>query len=70
METIAHMPNVGRILKEARKKRNLTQQDLASILNKNRSYISRIENSDGNINVKTLLEIIEIGLGGKLKIEF
>lgn len=60
---------IGKMLKEARLKRKLTQEELASRLKKNRSYISRIENDGTSINLKTLQEIVETGLGGKIKIE-
>lgn len=60
---------IGKILKEARLKRQLTQEELASKLNKKRAYISRIENDGTSMNLKTLQEIVEKGLGGKIKIE-
>lgn len=60
---------IGKMLKEARERRRLTQEELASKLKKNRSYISRIENGGTSINLKTLQQIVEEGLGGKIKIE-
>lgn len=60
---------VGKMLKEAREKKNITQTQLATLVKKNRAYISRIENDGANINLKTLHEIVEVGLGGKIKIE-
>lgn len=59
---------IGKMLKEEREKRNLTQEELAKKLNKKRSYISRIENNGSSINLKTLQEIVEVGLGGKIEI--
>lgn len=35
--------NIGKMLKEAREKSNLTQEQLAEKVGKKRSYISRIE---------------------------
>lgn len=64
-----HCTEVGMILKDARKSRKLTQEQLANKLNKKRAYISRIENNGTSINLKTLQEIVEVGLGGKIKIE-
>lgn len=60
---------VGKMLKEAREKKNLTQEELATLVKKKRAYISRIENNGTSINLKTLQEIVEVGLGGKIKIE-
>jgi transcriptional regulator with XRE-family HTH domain len=49
--------------------RNLTQTQLADKVGKKRSYISRIEGEEGNnIKLKTLIEVIEKGFGGKIKI--
>jgi DNA-binding XRE family transcriptional regulator len=59
---------IGLELKKAREAQNLTQEMLAKIVDKNRTYISRIENDGGNITLKTLFEIVEKGLGGKVKI--
>ena len=47
----------------------MTQTDLASKIGKKREFISRIENDGSNLTIKTLRDIVEIGLGGKLKIE-
>jgi DNA-binding XRE family transcriptional regulator len=59
---------IGLLLKKAREEKQLTQEQLALIINKKRSYISRIENNGGNLTLKTLYEIVEKGLGGKVKI--
>ena len=50
-------------------KLDLTQEELAERLNKKRTFISRIENDGSNLTIKTLREIVERGLGGKLSIE-
>ena len=63
--------NIGVLLKKAREKRNLTQEQLADKVGKKRSYISRIESKSGNnIKIHTFFEIVEKGLDGKIKIEF
>ncbi len=59
---------IGLILKKAREEKHLTQQQLAELVDKKRTYISRIENDGGNITLKTLYEIVEKGLGGKVNI--
>ena len=61
--------DVGKMLKEARVKKNLTQKEWATLVKKKRAYISRIENNGTSINLKTLQEIVELGLGDKIKIE-
>jgi DNA-binding XRE family transcriptional regulator len=59
---------VGIQLKKVREEKKLTQSDLAEIVNKKREYISRIENNGSNLTLKTLFDIVEKGLGGKVKI--
>jgi transcriptional regulator with XRE-family HTH domain len=46
----------------------LTQSQLADLVDKNRTYISRVENDGSNLTLKTLFDIVEKGLGGKVKI--
>lgn len=52
-----------------RDQRAMTQAELADRIEKKRSFIAKVENDSGNITLKTLYDIIERGLGGKLKIE-
>ena len=59
---------IGLLLKKAREDKNLTQEQLAELVHKKRTYISRVENSGSNLTLKTLHEIVEKGLGGKVKI--
>jgi DNA-binding XRE family transcriptional regulator len=59
---------IGLILRKAREEKNLTQEQLGQIVDKKRTYISRVENDGSNITLKTLFEIVEKGLGGKVKI--
>jgi DNA-binding XRE family transcriptional regulator len=59
---------IGLLLKKARESRHLTQQELGEIIDKKRTYISRVENDGSNLTLKTLFEIVEKGLGGKVKI--
>ena len=63
--------NIAKLMKEAREKHNLTQEQLAQKVGKKRSYISRIESEEGNnIKLKTLIEILDKGFGGSIKIDF
>lgn len=60
---------IGIKIRAAREKRAMTQAELADRIEKKRSFISKVENDGGNITLKTLYDIVERGLGGKLKIE-
>ena len=42
--------------------------ELGELVDKKREYISRIENNGSNLTLKTLYDIVEKGLGGKVKI--
>ena len=60
---------IGFKIRSARGKKEMTQAELASRINKKRTFISKIENDGENITLKTLYDVVERGLGGKLKIE-
>ena len=59
---------IGFLLKKAREDKHLTQEQLALLIDKKRTYISRVENNGENMTLKTLFEIVEKGLGGKVSI--
>ena len=59
---------IGLLLRNAREKKNLTQEQLGELIDKKRTYISRVENNGSNLTLKTLFDIVEKGLGGKVKI--
>lgn len=59
---------IGLLLRKAREEKELTQEQLGELVNKKRTYISRVENSGSNLTLKTLYDIVEKGLGGKVKI--
>jgi DNA-binding XRE family transcriptional regulator len=59
---------IGLMLKKARESRHMTQEELGQIIDKKRTYISRVENDGSNITLSTLFEIVEKGLGGKVNI--
>ena len=59
---------IGLLLKKAREEKHLTQEQLGEIVDKKRTYISRIENNGSNLTLKTLFDIVEKGLGGKVNI--
>ena len=60
---------MGILLKKAREEKHLTQTELGNLVDKKREYISRIENNGSNLTLKTLYDIVEKGLGGKVKIQ-
>ena len=59
---------IGLLLRQAREEKHLTQEQLGDIIDKKRTYISRVENDGSNLTLKTLYEIVEKGLGGKVTI--
>jgi HTH-type transcriptional regulator / antitoxin HipB len=61
---------IGVLIQEARKQKNLTQEELAEKIGTTKNYISRIENDASDIRLSTLLRIINEGLGGHLKLSF
>lgn len=69
-EERAQMFIVSEMLKEARKDANLTQEELAIKAGTKKSYISKIENAKGNIQLSTLIRIFEKGLNRKVGLTF
>ena len=61
---------IGFKIRSAREKLDMTQEQLAERINKKRTYSSKIENDGENITLRTLYDIVERGLGGKLRITF
>ena len=59
---------IGLLLRKAREEKQLTQEQLGVLIDKKRTYISRVENNGSNLTLKTLFDIVEKGLGGKVKI--
>jgi DNA-binding XRE family transcriptional regulator len=59
---------LGVMLKEARKEAMITQDELAKRTGTKKSYISRIERGQSDIQISTFYKLIEIGLGKQLNI--
>jgi len=59
---------IGLLLRNAREEKNLTQKQLGELIDKKRTYISRVESNGSNLTLKTLFDIVEKGLGGKVNI--
>lgn len=68
LERDASAFTIGLMLKLAREERAMTQDELAALVNKQRSFISRVENDGSNLTLRTLFEIVEKGFGGKVRI--
>ena len=69
-EERAQMFIVSEMLKEARKEAKMTQQQLAEKAGTKKSYISKIENAKGNIQLSTLIKIFEKGLNRRIGLTF
>ena len=59
---------LGVVLKEARIEVHITQEELASKTGTKKSYISRIERGQSDIQISTFHKLIETGLGKHLNI--
>lgn len=69
-EERAQMFIVSEMLKEARIEANLTQEQLADRAGTKKSYISKVENGKGNLQLSTLIRIFEKGLNRKIGLTF
>ena len=59
---------LGFLIQEARKKKGMTQQELADKCGTNKAYISRVENNIKDVRISTLQKIVELGFGGQLQL--
>lgn len=59
---------LGEMLKEERKKANLTQEQFAEKTGTKKSYISRIEAGKSDIQLSTFSRIIKVGLKKRISI--
>ncbi|MBK8448552.1 MAG: helix-turn-helix transcriptional regulator [Saprospiraceae bacterium] len=59
---------LGILLQKARLEKGLTQEELADRCGTNKGYISKIENDIKEVRISTLQKIVELGLGGQLKL--
>ena len=69
-EESSQMFIISKMLKAARKEANLTQEQLAQKAGTKKSYISKLENAKGNIQLSTLIRIFEQGLGRRIGLTF
>lgn len=61
---------VSEMLKTARKGAKLTQEQSAEKAGTKKSYISKLENGKGNIQLSTLIRIFEQGLNRRIGLTF
>ena len=59
---------VGDMIKTARKKRKLTQEQLGELVGVKKAQISRLENNTGNVSFETVMRIFN-ALGAKLNLK-
>lgn len=59
---------LGVLILQARRKKGMTQEQLAEKAGTNKAYISRVENDIKDVRLSTLRKIVENGLGGKLEL--
>ncbi len=69
-EENAQMFIISEMLKEARKEAKMTQEQLAKKTGTKKSYISKLENAKGNIQLSTLIRIFEQGLNRRIGLTF
>ena len=61
---------ISEMLKDARKEAKMTQEQLAEKTGTKKSYISKIENGKGNIQMSTLIRLFELGLNKRIGLTF
>ncbi len=59
---------IGELIREERRLANMTQEQLAERIGANKSFISRIENGQSDIQLSTLYRLLEFGLGKKVEL--
>ena len=60
---------LGYLIKQARKKKGMTQQALAQKIGSTKSYISLLKNDVKEVRLSTLQKLISEGLGGTVQIK-
>jgi len=62
------MDLIGQAIKQTRKERNLTQEELGKLIGVQKSQISRIESSASNVTIETLMRVFN-ALQAKVKFQ-
>jgi ribosome-binding protein aMBF1 (putative translation factor) len=60
---------IGELIKEERRLAKMTQEQLADKIGAKKSFISRIENGQSDIQLSTLYRLLEFGLGKKVELK-
>jgi len=50
---------IGEMIQQARKQRNMTQQQLGELIGVKKAQISRLENNTGNVTIETILKVFK-----------
>ena len=58
---------IGELIREERKRSKLTQEQLAERIGAQKSFISRIENGQCDIQLSTLYRLLEVGMGKRVE---
>lgn len=59
---------IGKAIKQTRKERNLTQEELGKLIGVQKSQISRLESNASNVTIDTLLRVFT-ALKAKVKLQ-
>ena len=62
------MDLIGKAIKQIRKERNLTQEELGKLIGVQKAQISRLESNAGNVKMDTLLRVFT-ALKAKVKLQ-
>jgi len=62
------MDLIGKAIKQTRKERNLTQEELGKLIGVQKAQISRLENNASNVTMDTLLRVFT-ALKAKVKLQ-
>jgi len=62
------MEILGELIKQTRKERNLTQEQLGELIGVQKAQISRLENHTGNVTLSTILKVFT-ALKAKIKMQ-
>jgi HTH-type transcriptional regulator/antitoxin HipB len=62
------MEIVGELIKQTRKERNMTQEQLGELIGVQKAQISRLENHTGNVTLSTILKVFT-ALKAELKMQ-